>query len=90
MDVVVLALEEGVRLDVDFDVSVARRPALEARPALAARLARGDLACVFDWLRDNVWLAASRYTTDELTVRASGSVLDPAHFRAHLEARYLA
>lgn len=61
-----------------------------AMPDLDARIARGDLACVFDWLRDNVWLAASRYTTDELTVRASGSVLDPAHFRAHLEARYLA
>ena len=44
---------------------------------------------VFDWLRENIWLTASRYETDELTRRASGETLNPAHFRTHLEARYL-
>lgn len=58
-------------------------------PDLDARIATGDLAPVFGWLRENIWLQASRYTTDELAIRASGEVLNPAHFKAHLEARYL-
>ncbi len=60
-----------------------------ATPDLDARIAAGDLLPVFDWLRDNIWSAASRWTTDELALRASGEVLNPAHFKAHLEARYL-
>jgi len=60
-----------------------------AVPDLDACIARGDLAPVFDWLRDNIWLQASRWTTDVLAVRASGETLNPAHFRAHLESRYL-
>ena len=58
-------------------------------PDLDARIAAGDLAPVFDWLRTNVWSQASRWTTDELARRATGEVLNPAHFKAHLEARYL-
>jgi carboxypeptidase Taq len=61
-----------------------------AMPDLDARIGRGDLAAVFDWLRDNIWSQASRWTTDELARRASGEPLNPAHFKAHLEARYLA
>jgi carboxypeptidase Taq len=60
-----------------------------AMPDLDARIAAGDLVPVFDWLRTNVWSQASRWSTDELAVRASGEVLNPAHFREHLEARYL-
>ena len=59
-------------------------------PDLDARIGSGDFAPVFDWLRQNIWLQASRWTTDELAIRASGEVLNPAHFKAHLEARYLA
>ena len=58
-------------------------------PDLDARIASGDLGVVFDWLRDNIWSQASRWTTDELALRASGEVLNPAHFKAHLESRYL-
>ncbi len=58
-------------------------------PDLDARIAGGDLVAVFDWLRDNIWTQASRWTTDELALRASGEVLNPAHFKAHLQARYL-
>jgi carboxypeptidase Taq len=58
-------------------------------PDVDHRVARGDLAPVFDWLRDNIWSQGSRWTTDELAIRASGEPLNPAHFRAHLEARYL-
>ena len=59
------------------------------RPALDTEIARGELTGIFGWLRANIWEPASRYETDELTRRASGSPLDPQHLRAHLEARYL-
>jgi len=58
-------------------------------PDLDARIAAGDLAPVFDWLRDHIWLQASRWTTAELATRASGEALNPIHFRRHLETRYL-
>ena len=60
-----------------------------AMPDLDARIGQGDLTAVFDWLRDNIWSQASRWTTDELAVRASGETLNPAHFKAHLLARYV-
>lgn len=61
-----------------------------ALPDLDDRIRAGELAPVFDWLRENIWRQGSRWTTDELARRASGETLNPAHFRAHLEARYLA
>ncbi len=60
-----------------------------AMPNLDERIGQGELSPVFDWLRQHIWLPASRYDTDELTQRASGEVLNPAHFKAHLESRYL-
>ena len=42
-----------------------------------------------DWLRQNIWHQASRWETPDLAVRASGEPLNPAHYRAHLERRYL-
>jgi carboxypeptidase Taq len=60
-----------------------------ATPDLDARIERGDFVPVFDWLRTNVWSQASLWPTDELVRRASGEPLNPAHFRAHLHARYL-
>jgi len=54
-----------------------------------SEIARGELSGVFDWLRANIWDNASRYETDELCRRASGGPLEPAHFKAHLEKRYL-
>jgi carboxypeptidase Taq len=58
-------------------------------PDLDARIAQGNLAPVFDWLRNNIWAQASRWETAELATRASGETLNPLHFRRHLEARYL-
>ena len=58
-------------------------------PDLDARVAAGDLVPVFEWLNANIWSQASRWETPELARRASGEELNPAHFRAHLEARYL-
>lgn len=59
-------------------------------PDLDVRIERGDFGAVFDWLRDHIWLQGSRWSTDELALRASGEPLNPAHFKAHLQARYLA
>jgi len=58
-------------------------------PDLDARIAAGDLTAVFDWQRDHIWSQGSRWTTPELVDRASGETLNPAHFRQHLEHRYL-
>jgi carboxypeptidase Taq len=58
-------------------------------PDLDSRIIGGDLKPVFDWLSTHIWTQASRWTTDELAIRASGEVLNPAHFKAHLQARYL-
>jgi carboxypeptidase Taq len=58
-------------------------------PDLDTRLAAGDLAPVFDWLRARIWQQASRWTTAELAGHASGERLSALHFRRHLEARYL-
>ena len=59
-------------------------------PDLDARMAAGDLAPVFNWLRENIWHQGSRWSTEELVTRATGGPLDPAHYRQHLETRYLA
>ncbi|HEY4082121.1 MAG TPA: carboxypeptidase M32 [Burkholderiaceae bacterium] len=58
-------------------------------PALDARIAQGDLGAAFDWLKTRIWNEGSRWETAELAVRASGESLNPAHFKAHLVARYL-
>ncbi len=60
------------------------------QPDLDARIARGELGGVFDWLQTHVWQAASRWETPELVKRASGEALNPTHFEAHLRSRYLA
>jgi carboxypeptidase Taq len=61
-----------------------------SEPQLDARIAGGDLQPAFDWLRERVWSQGSRWDTPELLRRATGEPLDAAHFRAHLERRYLA
>jgi carboxypeptidase Taq len=49
----------------------------------------GDLTPVFTWLSDNIWSKGSLLTTDELVRQATGETLNPSHFKAHLENRYL-
>ena len=61
----------------------------KAHPDLEARIAGGDLAPAFDWLEANIWTQGRRWETAELARRATGEALNPAHFRRHLEARYL-
>ena len=59
-------------------------------PRLDDHIAAGDFAPVFGWLDRQIWRSASRWPTDELALRASGQTLNPAFYRAHLEARYAA
>jgi carboxypeptidase Taq len=59
------------------------------RPDLDSRVASGDLGPVREWMRANVWSQGRRWETPEFARRASGEPLNPSHFRAHLEARYL-
>ncbi|MDC8783936.1 carboxypeptidase M32 [Roseateles koreensis] len=59
-------------------------------PDLDTQIAAGNLQPVFDWLNANIWSQGSRWETPELVRRASGEALNPAHFKAHLQARYLA
>jgi len=54
-----------------------------------AAIQSGDLSPIFQWLSDNIWSQASLYSTDELIKRATGETLNAAHFRKHLETRYL-
>jgi carboxypeptidase Taq len=56
---------------------------------LDVKVAAGNLDPVFDWLRANIWSQGRRWETEELVRRASGEALNPAHFRRHLESRYL-
>jgi carboxypeptidase Taq len=58
-------------------------------PDLDERIGRGELGAVFGWLNQHIWSQASLHTTPELALRASGETLNPAHFKAHLEKRYL-
>lgn len=58
-------------------------------PDLDTHIAAGDLSPVFDWLKANIWSQASRWPTAELVQRATGEPLNPAHFKAHLQRRYL-
>jgi carboxypeptidase Taq len=55
-----------------------------------ALIADGNLAPIFAWLNERIWQSASLFETDALVQRASGEALNPAHYRAHLTARYLA
>jgi carboxypeptidase Taq len=60
-----------------------------AHPDLDERVAAGDPGPAFDWIRANIWSQARLWETAELARRASGESLNPAHFRKHLEGRYL-
>jgi carboxypeptidase Taq len=63
--------------------------ARRAVPGIDAGLARGDLSPLLGWLRTNVHRVGSRLSFNELLRAATGKVLDPADFQAHLTARYL-
>lgn len=61
----------------------------QALPALVRDIAKGNLSALFDWLCQNVWQHGSRFPVGQLIRHASDEDFDPAHFRRHLETRYL-
>jgi carboxypeptidase Taq len=58
-------------------------------PDLDAQIAKGNLKPMFDWLNANIWSQASKHSTDDLITRATGDTLNVAHFKTHLQKRYL-
>ncbi|MDX1709546.1 MAG: carboxypeptidase M32 [Rhodovibrionaceae bacterium] len=58
-------------------------------PEIPEALSRGDFSPLMAWLRKNVHSQGSRWSSEELLVRATGKPLDPEVFKAHLRARYL-
>ena len=66
-------------------VEAARR----AAPAIPEALGAGDFGPLVGWLRGAVHGRASLVDAATLMVEATGRPLDPAVFKAHLEARYL-
>ena len=64
--------------------------ARDAAPEIPAGLAEGDFAPLMAWLRDKVHAKGSLHSADEVLTEATGKPLDPAVFKAHLKARYLA
>lgn len=61
----------------------------KARPGVRSEIARGEFEGVNQWRRDNIWQQASRHSTPDLLIRATGEPLNTDHFIAHLKARYL-
>ncbi|PLV60968.1 carboxypeptidase M32 [Erwinia sp. B116] len=60
-----------------------------ALPQVNEMIRQGELQPVFDWLQQNIWQHGSRFSTRQLIENATGEDLNPAHFRKHLEQRYL-
>ncbi|MHA1597089.1 MAG: carboxypeptidase M32 [Alphaproteobacteria bacterium] len=63
--------------------------ALEAEPAIASGIPKGDFAPLMGWLKSNVHALGSSLTAPELLTRATGKPLDTTAFKAHLTRRYL-
>lgn len=60
-----------------------------AFPAAAAQVARGDFSAINDWRRRNIWSRASRLSTPEIMIAATGEKLNARYFEEHLKRRYL-
>ena len=54
-----------------------------------ATIEAGEFSVILDWLRAKVHSQGSRWSTEELLERATGSKLDARFFKEHLRARYL-
>jgi carboxypeptidase Taq len=65
------------------------RAATERKPEIRARLAYGDFRPLLAFLGERVHGQGSRWSTQELLERATGSPLDAGAFLDHLRRRYL-
>jgi carboxypeptidase Taq len=58
-------------------------------PDVTEQMRQGHFEPLNAWRRENIWQEASNWPTPDLITRATGEPLNPAHFMAHLKARYL-
>tara|TARA_A100001037_G_scaffold269801_1_gene264219 strand:+ start:1259 stop:2752 length:1494 start_codon:yes stop_codon:yes gene_type:complete len=58
-------------------------------PEVSASLERADFAPLLLWLGEHVHDCASRYSPDEILIRATGRSFDVETFKTHLRDRYL-
>jgi carboxypeptidase Taq len=58
-------------------------------PSVSDDIRCGDFTAINKWRRDNIWSRASFHSTPDLIRLATGEPLNPKHFMAHLERRYL-
>lgn len=61
---------------------------IKTHPGVEAEMSSGDFSTLIGWRRDNIWQKASTGTTPEILSQATGETLNPAHFIAHVRARY--
>jgi carboxypeptidase Taq len=59
-------------------------------PSARDDMRNGRFVEINEWRRDKIWSQASRYSTPELLVKATGEKLDSRYFEDHLRRRYLA
>lgn len=65
------------------------RAATAGEPDIRPAIGEGNFKPLMSWLGRNIHGLASRATTDEILIEATGEPLGTAAFRAHLEERYL-
>jgi carboxypeptidase Taq len=58
-------------------------------PDLDQQIEAGNLEPIFTWLKAHIWSKASKQSTDSLVTSATGETLNVAHFKNHLQQRYL-
>ena len=58
-------------------------------PTARDDMRNGRFVEINDWRRDKIWSEASRYSTPELLVKATGEKLNGTYFEEHLKRRYL-
>lgn len=59
-------------------------------PSAREDMRNGRFVEINNWRRDRIWSQASRYSTPDLLVRATGEKLNGTYFEEHLKRRYLA
>jgi carboxypeptidase Taq len=60
-----------------------------AIPDAAEQVARGDFSAINGWRKTNIWSKASRFSTPEIMIQATGEALNARYFEDHLKRRYL-
>lgn len=58
-------------------------------PALRQQITAGELTPTFEWLKRQIWSQASRHSSQQLLIQATGEDLNPHWFKQHLTQRYL-